>query len=185
MPPSSRTTDLRALCSRALIAAALAALTAWLAAGATTATAAQPGAGERPVASAAAKARFGPAVLAELNRVRAKRGLGPVVADRRMSRTAAAHSRDMARRGYFAHGAWGGRVARASGARQVGEVIAWLARSRPGREARAVVRGWLRSPSHRHIVLDGRFKRVGVGRAPSRVRGVKAAIYTVDWASAR
>jgi uncharacterized protein YkwD len=139
-----------------------------------------------PVASAAAASGFGPAVLAELNRIRARSGLPTVTVDRRMSRTAAAHSRDMVRRGYFGHGPWGSRVARASGsAAAVGEVLGWLPRTSPQREARGIVRGWLDSPVHRQVLLDGQFRRVGIGRAGGSRDGVHAAIYTVDWASAR
>jgi uncharacterized protein YkwD len=47
------------------------------------------------------------------------------------------------------------------------------------------VRGWLHSPPHREVLLDGRFRRVGIGRAGGRLGGTNAAIYTVDWASAR
>lgn len=182
MPTSFGRTDLRAPSLRGLSAVALTvlvALAAWLAGGATPAQAGGP-------TASAAQARFGPAVLAELNRVRAKHGLPPVVGDRRMARTAARHSRDMARRGYFAHGQWGGRVARAAGGpRRVGEVIGWLTRATPASEARRVVQGWLDSPAHRHVMLDGGFRRVGIGRAPGRVGSLNAALYTVDWASAR
>lgn len=139
-----------------------------------------------PQASAAAAARFGAAVLSELNRVRAAHGIAPVAADRRIARIAAAHSRAMARRGTLAHGSWSGRVARAAGQpRAVGEVLGWLRRARPGREARALVRGWLRSPTHRSVVLDAGYRRVGIGRAPARLHGLRAALYTVDWATAR
>jgi uncharacterized protein YkwD len=184
LPTSFWRTDLRAPSLRGSSAVALTvlvALAAWLAGGATPAQA-----DGGPTAGTAAKARFGPAVLAELNRVRAKHGLRPVVGDRRMARTAARHSRDMARRGYFAHGPWGGRVARAAGGpRRVGEVIGWLTRATPASEARRVVRGWLDSPAHRHVMLDGGFQRVGIGRAAGRVGSLRAALYTVDWASAR
>jgi uncharacterized protein YkwD len=180
--PFSRKTDARARSLRHLAAlVALAALTAWPAASAQ--------AGDdsgRPQAAAAGAARFGPALLAELNRVRTARGLPAVVVDRRMSRTAAAHSRDMARRGYFAHGSWGSRVARAAGhPRSVGETIGWRMRDRPEREARQIVGGWLRSGPHRAVLLDGRFQRVGIGRASGRIDGLGAALYTVDWATAR
>jgi uncharacterized protein YkwD len=179
-------TDRRAPCLRGLIAVALTALVALAAWPAAGATAAQPQAGGPTAGAAAAQKGFGRAVLAELNRVRAKHGLGPVAADRRMGRVAARHSRDMARRNYFAHGSWGGRVARAAGSpRAVGEVIGWLKRASPRAEARGVVRGWLDSPAHRHVLLDGGFERVGIGRAPGRVGSIGAALYTVDWASAR
>lgn len=134
-----------------------------------------------PVARAA-HGGFGPALLRELNRVRGRFHLPPVRADRRMNGEAASHSRDMARNRYFAHGAWAGRIARAAGpARHMGEVIGWLSTASAGAEASRVVRAWLHSPEHRSVLLDGGFRRVGIGRAV----GSGLAIYTVDFASAR
>ncbi|MDW5594465.1 CAP domain-containing protein [Conexibacter stalactiti] len=169
-----------------LAAALLLTLLGWLATPALLGTAAAEPAVTTPPTAAAAAAGFGPAVLAELNRIRASSGLPKVGIDRRMSRTATAHSRDMARRGYFGHGSWGSRVARASGsASAVGEVLGWLPRNTPRSEAREIVRGWLNSPPHRQVLLDGQFRRIGIGRARGSLSGVSAAIYTVDWASAR
>jgi len=101
-----------------------------------------------------------------------------------MDRGAAAHSRDMARRSYFAHGAWPGRVMAAAGsARSIGEVIGWRVQSSPGVEARAMVREWLGSAPHRRVLLDGDFGRIGIGRATSKHDGRPTALYTVDWAT--
>lgn len=149
------------------------------------ATAARDAERDRPQASAAA-ARFGPAMLTALNRERSRRGLPRVRSDRRMAGTAAAHSRDMARRGYFSHGAWSGRVARASrSAKSIGEVIGQMGSSSPGREASAMVRAWLNSPSHRAVLLSRVYRRIGMGRATAQRGGATVAIWTVDWASAR
>lgn len=52
-------------------------------------------------------AGFTRAMLRELNRVRAGFHLPAVRDDRRIDRVALGHSRDMARRGYFAHGRTG------------------------------------------------------------------------------
>ncbi len=52
------------------------------------------------------------ALLREMNRARAARGLRSLVADRALSRAALAHSRDMAARGYFAHGDFARRMLR-------------------------------------------------------------------------
>jgi uncharacterized protein YkwD len=124
------------------------------------------------------------AMLKELNRVRAAYHLPAVREDRRIDRTALGHSRDMARRGYFAHGSWSGRVmAAASSTRSVGEVIGWRVRSSPRSEARALVSEWLASPPHRVVLLSGGFTRVGIGRATgSTPAGLPTGIYTVDFA---
>ena len=137
-----------------------------------------------PIASpAAAPGPFAQAMTRELNRVRAVRGLPRVREDRRMDRGALGHSRDMARKGYFAHGAWPGRVMAAAGsARQVGEVIGWRVQSDPASEAAAMVQDWLDSPPHRHVLLDPGFRRIGIGRAAGSRSGYATAIYTVDYA---
>ena len=146
-------------------------------------------AGALPVVPASAVAadgpsRFGAAMLRELNRVRARYHLPQVRDDKRMSRGAAAHSRDMVRHGYFAHGAWSGRVARASNrANDLGEVLGWLGRSDAKHEASGMVHAWLNSPVHRHVLLDGHFSRVGIGRALGRSGSEQTAVYTVDFAS--
>lgn len=124
---------------------------------------------------------YGTAMLRSLNRVRARHHLPALAWDARMGRGANAHSLDMVRHGYFAHGAWDGRVARASGnARSIGEVLGWLGPASPGAEAARMVRAWLGSPEHRRVLLDGGFRRVGIGRVRGRV-----AMYTVDFASGR
>jgi uncharacterized protein YkwD len=141
-------------------------------------------AGLLPIAPAAyaAQGPFGTAMLRELNRVRAHFHLPPVSDDSHMNDAAASHSRDMARHRYFAHGAWTGRVARAAGgAHSLGEVLGWLSHASPASEASSMVRNWLNSPEHRRVLLDGQFRRVGIGRAT----GGWSAIYTVDFASAR
>jgi uncharacterized protein YkwD len=137
-------------------------------------------------APAVAAGTFLDAMLRELNSVRAHNGLPPVRADRRMNGGATAHSQDMARKRYFAHGSWTGRVRQASGrARNVGEVIGWLDRRDPRGEAVSLVRAWLDSPPHRTVMLGRGFQRVGIGRADGSVSGQQAALYTVDFASAR
>lgn len=126
-------------------------------------------------------------MVRELNRVRAKYSLPPVRADRRLDHGAIAHSRDMARNGYFAHGPWTTRVrAYAGSASRVGEVLGWLASGDPAYEATWLVRNWLHSPPHRAVLLERGFGRVGIGRAIGAWGGGgSAGIYTADFASAR
>jgi uncharacterized protein YkwD len=128
------------------------------------------------------------AVVCEINRVRADRGLGGFTEDRRLQRTAGAHARDMVARHFFSHLTPEGRRAsdrlRAAGyitgrvPWHVGETLAW-GRGRLSTPW-AVVAAWMRSPSHRRILL-GPFLEIGVGIArgvPARGRG---ATYTADF----
>jgi uncharacterized protein YkwD len=136
-----------------------------------------------PAAAAGEDGSFTSAMLRQLNRVRASHHLAAVREDGRMDRGALGHSRDMARRGYFAHGSWPGRVMAAAGsARSVGEVIGWRVQSRPSSEATNMVREWLGSPPHRHVLLSDRFSRIGIGRATATSGGNPTALYTVDFA---
>ncbi len=141
-----------------------------------------------PAVHAAARkpAVFGPAVLHALNQVRRHYHLPTVSADRRMSRAAYLHSHDMAHNHYFAHGAWSGRVARSAGEpHSMGEVLGWLTRASARQEAAWLVRSWLASPPHRAVLLNGNFRRVGIGRADGKFDRTPAAVYTVDFATPR
>jgi uncharacterized protein YkwD len=135
-------------------------------------------------AAPARDAGFTRAMLRELNRVRTVYHLPLVHEDRKMDGGALGHSRDMARRGYFAHGPWPGRVMAAAGrARSVGEVIGWRVQSSASSEARNMVHEWLASPPHRVVLLSGGFTRVGIGRATGSLPdGHPTALYTIDFA---
>jgi len=140
--------------------------------------------------------RASAATLCLLNRQRAAHGLRPLHRNRALATAAARHSRDMARRNFFAHTAPGGVTFadRIRGARyrprggwSIGENIAWGS----GRLASpaAIVRGWMRSPGHRANILDGRFRAIGVGvargvpYAASAGVGRRGALYTTDFGS--
>lgn len=118
--------------------------------------------------------------------MRASEQLGVLRLDRRMNEMAGAYTRQMARSSTLGHGSWSQRVARsASAPSHVGEVIGWLVPGTARAEAAAVVRSWLASPVHRQVLLDGGFRRIGIGRAVGALGGASSAIYTVDFASAR
>lgn len=121
-------------------------------------------------------------LLAAMNQTRAAHGLAPLRIDPRLERAARGHSRDMLRRGYFAHGNFRGRLVRA-GARgpAVGENLAWGTGSRA--TPQGVVAAWLASPSHRANLLRPGFRRVGLGRVVGRFAGASgAAVVTADFA---
>jgi uncharacterized protein YkwD len=133
------------------------------------------------------------ATFRALNAARARHGAPPLVLDERLDRAARRHSREMVLRRYFAHESPGGgrfsaRIAatgwmRRRGRWYVGETLAW-GRGTSAQPA-AVVAAWLRSPSHRRVVLSPRYRRVGIGI----VRGTPVAgpqgglTYTADFGS--
>jgi uncharacterized protein YkwD len=113
------------------------------------------------------------AVLCLINVERAQRGLAAVVSSSMLGRAAVGHASDMVRRKYFSHVTPNGedlkkRVARTGymrGGRRValGETLAWGADAfaRPAE----LVKDLMQSPTHRSIVLDRRYRDVGVGLA--------------------
>jgi uncharacterized protein YkwD len=112
------------------------------------------------------------AVVRVMNSVRASNGVPPLRVGRALSRAARAHSVDMARRGYFEHGAFVRRL-RSFGVRApyVGENLA--AGTQPLTPAE-IVQMWVASPPHRENLLDRGFSRVGVGVAGGSTRLVTA-----------
>jgi uncharacterized protein YkwD len=128
------------------------------------------------------------ALIRELNDVRAVHGLPSLHASRPLGRAAEVHSRDMLQGDFFSHSSSDGttfdrRVRRHTGARKVGETIAAIGRRRGG--AGTVVQMWMRSPPHRAILLDGGFRRVGIGRRWGALGGSTLAVVTADFASRR
>lgn len=112
------------------------------------------------------------AVVSLINTYRTAHGLRPLLVGRALSRAAQAHSEDMARRGYFDHGAFVARL-RSFGVRapSLGENLA--AGTRPLSPAE-IVRMWIASAGHRENLLDGSFRRIGVGEAGGSTRLVTA-----------
>jgi uncharacterized protein YkwD len=112
-------------------------------------------------------------VLCLINVERGQRGLAPVAASTLLGRAASSHSSDMVRRKYFSHVTPSGqdmrrRVARTGYLRGsrcpvLGETIAWG--SDLFATPASLVDELMLSPAHRRIVLDRRYREVGVGLA--------------------
>lgn len=111
-------------------------------------------------------------VAQEVNDRRAANGLDPLAYDADLAGVAAAHSRDMHRRGYFAHEGPDGetladRYARAGIDCDGGENIYLTRGGGLAATERAladhVVREWMNSPGHRAALLKERFTRQGIG----------------------
>lgn len=121
-------------------------------------------------------------LLQVMNEARRARGLPPLRVDSRLQRAARAHSKDMVRRGYFDHGAFGLRLTRFGvRGRVLAENLAASQGHRP--KARQIVRMWLRSPGHRANLLGSAFQRVGIAAIPGRLPGLgKVRVVTADFA---
>lgn len=113
------------------------------------------------------------AILRAVNRIRAAHRRRPLALGPALQRAARSHSVDMARRGYFDHGAFVQRLRRFGvRARAVGENIAYA--TEPGFSASVVLQMWMTSPPHRSVLLDPSFRRIGVGVAGGATRLVTA-----------
>ena len=129
-------------------------------------------------ASATPQCPPGPTAAAEtlcrLNATRIEHGRRPLRPDPRLARSAEAHARDMVARHFFAHTTPEGvrfsdRIEQTGWMLRrpgwsVGETLAWGTAELSTPEA--IVRAWLESPRHRHVVLAARYHRVGIGTAP-------------------
>jgi uncharacterized protein YkwD len=113
------------------------------------------------------------AILQAVNGIRAAHGRRPLSLGPALHRAARAHSEDMVRRGYFEHGPFVRRL-RSFGVRgrMLGENLAYA--TEPGFNAGVVVQMWMTSPSHRSVLLDRSFSRIGVGVAGGLTRRVTA-----------
>src|SRR5947209_11594956 len=118
-------------------------------------------------------------VLRAMNAARTSRGLTALRFDYRLARVARAHSADMLRRQYFAHGSFFARLSGSGAAGPVfGENLAWGPAS-----SSWVVSQWLASPEHRANLLRPGFRRVGVGALTGTFEGSAGAfVVTADFA---
>jgi uncharacterized protein YkwD len=125
-----------------------------------------------PAAQPSASAEL--AMIAAANRARDARGRQPLRASRSLSRSAHRYAAWMLRRDYFGHL----RDIRTSRRfRRLGETLALHF----GRRAQVpgTVRRWLRSPAHRSLLLSGRFRAIGAGRATGAYRARRATTWVL------
>jgi Cysteine-rich secretory protein family len=123
--------------------------------------------GDVPFEVAPAKARR--ALLCEIDRVRAKRGLWRLRDNTLLDRASRRHAADMVQRLYFSHDSPGGagpadRARRAGYVKsscswRIGEVLAWGVAGRS--TAAATVQAWMDSPDHRRILVSRRYGELG------------------------
>jgi uncharacterized protein YkwD len=129
--------------------------------------------------------------LQRLNAIRREHGMRELRSNSRLRAAAMAHARDMLSRRYFAHfgpngDPWSARIRRSGylarhGSWTIGQNIAWGRYQ--CRAPRGVVYMWMHSPPHRHVILTGRFRDVGIAvvdGAPVPVQG-PASTYVANF----
>ena len=142
--------------------------------------------GSRARASAGGHSSTERQVVGLINAMRAQHGLGPLWANRRLSRAADDHSRDMLRKNFLAHASSDGtsfntRLHRYVRAAEMGENIGYVT-GRSGAAVR-IVRMWMGSAGHRSMILKPSFGRIGVGARNGRLGRERLIFITADFAS--
>ena len=99
-----------------------------------------------------------------VNDARADHGLKPLRRAPRLTRSARAYARWMLRADYFGHRR---RIRTRARFRRLGETLSLHTGRRP--RMRATLRGWLRSPPHRRLILSKQFRWIGAGHARGRM----------------
>ena len=139
-----------------------------------------------PVAHAAVAVRLERAIVREINTIRARAGLSRVTTTRRLHRLARHHTLDMLRRDSFSHDGDGTTFSQRIRARvhyrKVGETLAMMPRRT---SARRIVAAWMHSPSHRAVLLDPAYRRIGVSGASGRMGPTRAFAVTADFSTWR
>ena len=155
---------------RPLTALTLALLLA-VAAAPSSSHAASPCANADALPGQASEAVLAKATVCLVNRERKPRGMRALRTNRRLSRAAVAHTRDMISQHYFEHVAPTGQnvVDRLLASGYLGKVRSWLvgenlawgigSQSSP----RQIVVSWMNSPGHRKNMLNRRFREIGIG----------------------
>ena len=160
--------------------------------GAPSASAATVCASADAVPSSVSAGTLANAAVCLVNQERTQRGLKPLRVNKRLSKAAAKHARDMASRGYFSHDTEGGGdfVSRIKSAGYIsrasfpslGEDLAYGSGSLGS--ARAIVQSWMESPGHRANILCRKFRELGIGVAfGDPGAGQPGAIYAIDFGS--
>ncbi|HEY7259462.1 MAG TPA: CAP domain-containing protein [Gaiellales bacterium] len=128
-------------------------------------------------------------LLLAINRVRASYGMPSLLGAPALRTAALRHSEDMMARDYFAHTSPSGstlasRIIHSGFVSghwwRGGETLAWGIGKRAS--AAATVAAWLKSPTHRAIMLASGFHWVGIGRNCGRFAGYTGAcVWTADF----
>jgi uncharacterized protein YkwD len=124
------------------------------------------------------------AVINAVNDARSRYGLAPVQVHSVFGAAARAHSLSMARKGYFAHSTTTSMLWHAYAKHwSLGENLAWFS---PAATAQQIVQFWLHNAAHRKVMLERRWRKIGVGvvhadAAPGVFGGRPVTVVTADF----
>jgi uncharacterized protein YkwD len=126
-----------------------------------------------PSAHASAPTRY---MVKRINAVRAMVGLPRLHMRRDLRRSARRYASRLMRSGYFGHAS---RIQASRRYRFKGEIL----ERHGGRRARVplALRAWLRSPTHRAVMLNPVFRYIGAGKVTGRWRGHREVIWVVHF----
>jgi uncharacterized protein YkwD len=114
-------------------------------------------------------------MVRKINRVRRRHGLRPLRASGSLVRSSRRFGRYLMRTDRFGHDShiWTNRRFRFKG-----EVLALHSGWRARRSS--TVRGWMHSPSHRNVLLSGRYRMLGTAAIRGRFGGRRATIWVAQ-----
>jgi uncharacterized protein YkwD len=127
------------------------------------------------------------AIVREINRVRRAHHLKAVKLVAPLAKVARRHSSLMLKHDALTHSSFDGssfttRMAKAGKRRTYGETLAW-APDGSHVTAKALLKLWMASGPHRHVLLNGKLRRVGVGRVHGRLGAQAGNAITADFSS--
>jgi uncharacterized protein YkwD len=127
------------------------------------------------------------AIVREINRIRRSHRLRAVKLTAPLARVARRHSSLMLKYDALSHSSFDGssfstRLQRAGKHRQYGETLAW-APDGAHVNARALLKLWMRSAPHRAVLMNGKLRRVGVGRVYGSLGAQRGNAITADFSS--
>jgi uncharacterized protein YkwD len=138
-----------------------------------------------PVYASASTAEI--AIVREINRIRRTHRLRTVKLTAPLTRVARRHSSLMLKYNALSHSSFDGssfstRLQRAGKRRSYGETLAW-APNGAGVNAKSLLRLWLGSAPHRKVLMNGKLRRVGVGRVYGSLGAQRGNAITADFSS--
>lgn len=128
------------------------------------------------------------AIVREINRVRRAHHLRAVKLTSPLAGVAKQHSREMLQHDALSHSSFDGKsfstrlAAGGKRRRQYGETLAW-APDGSHVTAKVLLKLWMNSAPHRAVLMNGKLRRVGVGRVRGAMGSQAGAAITADFSS--